>query len=133
MTQSTTISGRPNATLPLSGTERIPMDQEGAIVSAGAFVFGQPYKIASLGTTDFTLIGATANTIGLIFVAIGAGAGTGTAATMTTVDATVQDVASLAPAGALPVGGNPGDILMKNDYANGAAGWAGTLDGGTFF
>lgn len=35
--------------------------------------------------------------------------------------------------GALPVGGNPGDLLMKEDYANGAAGWAPTLDGGTFF
>jgi hypothetical protein len=99
MTQSTTISGRPNATLPLSGTERIPMDQEGAIVSAGAFVFGQPYKIASIGTTDFTLIGATANTIGLIFVAIGAGAGSGTAAVMTTVDATVQDIANFGGGG----------------------------------
>lgn len=99
MTQSTTISGRPNATLPLSGTERIPMDQEGAIVSAGAFVFGQPYKIASIGTTDFTLIGATANTIGLIFVAIGAGAGSGTAAVMTTVDATIQDIANFGGGG----------------------------------
>jgi hypothetical protein len=75
------------------------MDQEGAIVSAGAFVFGQPYKIASIGTTDFTLIGATANTLGLIFVAIGVGAGTGTAATMTTVDATVQDIANFGGGG----------------------------------
>jgi hypothetical protein len=75
------------------------MDQEGAIVSAGAFVFGQPYKIASIGTTDFTLIGATANTIGLIFVAIGVGAGTGTAATMTTVDATIQDIANFGGGG----------------------------------
>lgn len=99
MTQSTTISGRPNATLPLSGTERIPMDQEGAIVSAGAFVLGQPYKIASVGTTNFTLIGAAANTVGLIFVAIGVGSGTGTAATMTTVDATVQDIANFGGGG----------------------------------
>jgi hypothetical protein len=75
------------------------MDQEGAIVSAGAFVFGQPYKIASIGTTDFTLIGATANTIGLIFVAIGAGAGSGTAAVMTTVDATIQDIANFGGGG----------------------------------
>jgi hypothetical protein len=75
------------------------MDQEGAIVSAGAFVFGQPYKIASIGTTDFTLIGATANALGLIFVAIGVGAGTGTAATMTTVDATVQDIANFGGGG----------------------------------
>ena len=38
------------------------------------------------------------------------------------------------PAGdALPLGGNPGDILMKDGYANGDADWAPTLDGGTFF
>lgn len=33
----------------------------------------------------------------------------------------------------LPNGGNPGDILMKSDYANGDADWQPTLDGGTFF
>ena len=133
MTQSTTISGRPNATLPLSGTERIPMDQAGATVSAGSFIFGQPYRIATLGTTDFTLVGAAANELGLIFTAIGVGAGTGTAVIMTTVDATAQDIAGLVSAGALPAGGSPGDILTKEGYTNGAAGWASTLDGGTFF
>jgi hypothetical protein len=35
--------------------------------------------------------------------------------------------------GALPLGGNPGDILMKDGYANGEADWSSTLDGGTFF
>ena len=99
MTQSTTISGRPNATLPLSGTERIPMDQAGATVSAGSFTFGQPYRIATLGTTDFTLIGADANELGLIFTATGVGAGTGTAVIMTTVDATVQDIANFGGGG----------------------------------
>ena len=34
---------------------------------------------------------------------------------------------------ALPTGGSPGDILMKNSYTNGIADWAATLDGGTFF
>lgn len=33
----------------------------------------------------------------------------------------------------LPSGGNPGDILMKDSYANYDADWAPTLDGGTFF
>lgn len=85
--------------MPLSGTERIPMDQAGATVSAGSFIFGQPYRIATLGTTDFTLIGADANQLGLIFTAIGVGAGTGTAVTMTTVDATVQDIANFGGGG----------------------------------
>lgn len=34
---------------------------------------------------------------------------------------------------ALPPGGNPGDILMKDGYSDSDAGWAPTLDGGTFF
>ena len=33
----------------------------------------------------------------------------------------------------LPVGGNPGDVLLKDGYANYKAAWATTLDGGTFF
>lgn len=49
------------------------------VVTAGAFVVGNTYIIASIGTTDFTLIGATANTVGLTFKATGVGVGTGTA------------------------------------------------------
>ena len=35
--------------------------------------------ILSIGSTDFTLIGASANTVGLSFIATGVGVGTGTA------------------------------------------------------
>lgn len=48
-------------------------------VTAGSFIIGKEYKIVSVGTTDFTLIGASANTVGLWFVATGVGTGTGTA------------------------------------------------------
>lgn len=48
-------------------------------VTAGAFVIGLEYKILVIGSTDFTLIGATANTVGLYFTATGVGTGTGTA------------------------------------------------------
>jgi hypothetical protein len=49
-------------------------------VSAGSFVTGTTYKITSIGTTDFTAIGATAPiSIGVVFTATGAGTGTGTA------------------------------------------------------
>ena len=48
-------------------------------VTAGAFVVGKSYTITTVGTTDFTLIGATASTVGVIFVATGVGSGTGTA------------------------------------------------------
>jgi hypothetical protein len=49
------------------------------IVDAGSFVVGKEYTIAEIGTTDFTLIGASANTVGLRFTATGAGSGTGNA------------------------------------------------------
>jgi hypothetical protein len=52
-------------------------------VTAGNFVIGNSYIIVTLGTTgnttDFTAIGATANTVGLRFTATGLGAGSGTA------------------------------------------------------
>jgi hypothetical protein len=46
---------------------------------SGSFVSGQLYVIISLGTTDFTLIGAASNTLGVTFMATGAGTGTGSA------------------------------------------------------
>ena len=48
-------------------------------VNAGNFTTGSVYTIASIGTTDFTAIGASANNIGVKFTATGSGAGTGTA------------------------------------------------------
>lgn len=52
----------------------------GTLVTAGAFVTGLRYAIVTVGTTDFTLIGAASNTVGVEFTATGAGTGTGTAA-----------------------------------------------------
>jgi len=51
----------------------------GNAVTAGSFVVGVRYKILTVGTTDFTLVGASANTVGVSFVATGVGVGTGTA------------------------------------------------------
>lgn len=48
-------------------------------VNAGSFVVGRKYKITLVGTTNFTLIGASANTVGVVFTATGVGSGTGTA------------------------------------------------------
>ena len=48
-------------------------------ISAGSFTVGKEYTIAELGTTDFTLIGASQNTVGVKFTATGAGTGTGSA------------------------------------------------------
>jgi hypothetical protein len=48
-------------------------------VTAGSFVTGDYYQIRSVGTTDFTLVGAASNTVGVRFEATGAGTGTGVA------------------------------------------------------
>jgi len=47
--------------------------------AATALVAGINYVIATIGNTDFTLVGAASNTVGLRFTATGAGIGTGTA------------------------------------------------------
>ena len=52
---------------------------EGSGTAAGAFITGEIYKITSVGTTDFTAVGATSNTVGVYFVATGAGSGSGSA------------------------------------------------------
>jgi len=48
-------------------------------VTAGSFVTGDYYQIRSVGTTDFTAVGAASNTVGVRFEATGAGTGTGVA------------------------------------------------------
>lgn len=47
--------------------------------NAGSFETGVTYAIETVGTTDFTAIGASANTVGTVFTATGAGTGTGVA------------------------------------------------------
>jgi hypothetical protein len=49
------------------------------LVTAGGFVTGIQYRITKIGTTNFTLIGSSNNTIGTTFIATGPGTGTGTA------------------------------------------------------
>ena len=49
------------------------------LANAGNFVIGKQYYITVVGTTNFTLIGASSNKVGTIFTATGAGAGTGVA------------------------------------------------------
>ena len=56
----------------------------GLLVTAGSFVASKSYTINEIGTTDFTLIGAASNTVGVVFTASGVGAGTGTALALAT-------------------------------------------------
>ncbi len=51
----------------------------GAEITTGAFVEGQEYIITNVGDTDFTLLGASANTVGTVFtIPTGGGTGNGT-------------------------------------------------------
>ena len=50
--------------------------------TAGNLSIGIEYTIATVGTTDFTLIGAANNNVGTVFTATNIGAGTGTVTTL---------------------------------------------------
>lgn len=50
-----------------------------ADITAGSFIVNKGFKIHTVGTTDYTLIGSPNNTVGTVFIATGVGAGTGTA------------------------------------------------------
>lgn len=75
--------------------------EQGFTVTAGGFVIGRTYRILTLGDTNFTLIGATSNTIGLHFIATGAGTGTGTAEYTRTVETKLREIISVKDFGAV--------------------------------
>ena len=50
----------------------------GSTVAATTIVATRAYQIVTVGTTNYTTIGADSNTVGLIFIATGVGTGTGT-------------------------------------------------------
>jgi hypothetical protein len=106
--------------------------EQGYTVTAGGFTVGQTYRILTIGNTDFTLIGASANTVGVHFIATGVGTGTGTAEYSRTVELRLRDTTDLADFGAVGDG-------VANDRAAVAAAiasqkplrWIGT-SGNTF-
>ena len=71
-------SGSYMATYAASTTNK-PFGFPTNLKTAGSFVVGSAYTIKTLGTTDFTLLGALANTVGVSFISTGTGTGTGTA------------------------------------------------------
>ncbi len=84
------VTNTPNAILVGNGTSAITSikpntngnflkSTAGSTVTAGSFVIGTEYTILTVGTTDFTLIGAATNTVGVVFTATGVGSGDGTA------------------------------------------------------
>ena len=76
----TVIAGQ----VPQVGTINFTVEQNpsdtgtGAEIITGAFVEQQPYIITNVGDTDFTLLGASANTVGTVFtIPLGGGTGNG--------------------------------------------------------
>jgi hypothetical protein len=78
-TITSTLPSNPFAFTINSSTVTVTQTSHGYLTAAGAFVIGQEYKIVAIGSTDFTLIGAASNTVGVIFTATGVGTGSGTA------------------------------------------------------
>ena len=60
----------------LSGLNDVLTASGGTDVNAGSFVVGEAYIIKTVGTTDFTAIGAASNTVGELFVATDVGTAT---------------------------------------------------------
>lgn len=60
-----------------TGTGTVTAATVGSSIAVTSAVAGRSYVIDSIGTTNFTLIGASANTANLSFTATGAGTGTG--------------------------------------------------------
>lgn len=65
-----------NGTAVVNLSAPLPVSIVGEL-TAGSFVAGRLYTIKTLGSTDYTLVGAASNTVGLTFTATGVGAGSG--------------------------------------------------------
>ena len=59
------------------------LNNVGTVVSSLTCVIGRTYQIVSIGTEDFTIMGASANAVGLIFTVTATGAGGGTVSPVT--------------------------------------------------
>ena len=53
------------------------LDISSSLVPAGSFVIGQSYAITFIGSTNFVLVGALENAVGVVFTATGIGSGSG--------------------------------------------------------
>lgn len=74
-----TVTTAPTGT-PTSWIDQVQIYiEDGSSVLAGSFISGTSYRILSVGTTDFTAIGAVENRVGVNFVATGTGSGSGAA------------------------------------------------------
>lgn len=65
-----------NGTAVVNLSAPLPVSIVGEL-TAGSFVAGRLYTIKTIGNTDYTLVGAASNTVGLTFTATGVGVGSG--------------------------------------------------------
>jgi hypothetical protein len=93
--------------------------EQGYTVTAGSFISGKIYRIVSIGTTDFTSIGAVSNTIGLHFIATGVGTGTGTAELSQTVETKLRETVSVKDFGAVGDGATDDTAAIVSALATG--------------
>jgi len=78
ITTSNQIVGGPGILKPSGAIQGVVIGAE-ATTAAGSFVVGKTYVITTVGSTNFTLIGASSNAVGTTFVATGVGSGSGAA------------------------------------------------------
>jgi hypothetical protein len=90
-----------NAASPFANDANSIAYEQGATVTAGAFIVGAQYQILTVGTTNFVALGATSNTVGVYFTATGVGSGTGTANLSRSVESKLQDSVSVKDFGAV--------------------------------
>jgi len=102
-----------NTPVPFPGDASNIAYEEGYTVTAGGFIVGDTYLITSVGTTDFTAIGASANQTGVYFTATGVGSGTGTAQLSRSVQSKLQEFVSVLDFGADPTGTNDCTVAIQ--------------------
>lgn len=81
----------------LSGWGGLIAPTTGSAIAAGSLNPTTTYRITTLGTSDFTLVGAAKNIVGEVFVASATTAGTGTATAMGQSAAIVSQLCSAIP------------------------------------
>jgi len=64
--------------MPRLSSNLLPTTTIASTVAATALVVGSKYQILTVGSTDFTAVGAASNTVGVIFTATAVGTGSGT-------------------------------------------------------
>ena len=64
--------------MPRLSANLLPTSTFASTIVATALVVGSKYRIITVGSTDFTLVGAASNTVGVVFTATNVGLGSGT-------------------------------------------------------